>query len=721
MSTTPATPTPGSARRPSASARRARYGLTSLAVLVCAAISLVLANLIALDPRLHLAADVTATGEHRLAPRTRQVLGALPPGYEIVISGAGAADPGVRRRVADVLDAMARTGRLTVTWIDDPAGPQYAALIDRLIERDREAIQTAADDLHAFADEIDRAAARFEESDTALTAIGAAMPAASVEGRNQVGSYAAIARLQASDARQAARTIRETIGQANALGVPPLDRAISVARRALERLSTEMQGLSAALSALAAAEATPREAQIRARDLGRQVMLARDPVAVAAERAAAVAVPDLVRVSRVLEGAQSVLVVAPGALGAVSFEMVFPESIPQTVGGARADVGARAEDLITSAVSSLASPASPIVVLMHAEDHSLLEQDFVTQLQARLALRRIDLVEWRVVLEQEPPGLAAIDPTGTRPVVYATVPATSAAPSYGPSNLGGVERVQRLGAALQRLADRGLPILVSVTPSTLPGFGSQDAGVAFLRGFGLAADSGRPLLTERVVGGRRAVETDRVVTAIAPAAGDGAPTPHPIADAVQSLAIGLRWAIPIQIVDPPEGIRATAAPLIQIGTPQTWGEAQWLNFWQIPAEQRHLSPQPPLPDAAAGDDLAGPWTVAVAAERAMPGLPTQRIVVVGANGWFFDALAAQTEVVNGRVSLTLPGNAELFEAAVYWLAGQENLIARSAASGSVPTVRALTPGQLSIIGWLVLAGLPLGTLAAGVVWRVARG
>lgn len=708
------------APRRSASARRARYGLATLGIVVCAVIWLALANLIALDPRLRLVADATSTGAHRLAPRTRQVLDSLPAGYEIVIAGAAAADPDVRRRVADVLDAIARSGRLTVTWIDDPSGPDYAALTTRLIGRDRARIDAASSDLTQAAEELNRAAALLDRADLALKEIESAIagPAAS-SARQRLAEYAGVARLLAADARSAADSIRAALSEPSALGVPAIDRAASVARRSLARLASELQSLSSALTDLAAADSTPREAQLRARGLTQQLALGRDPLAIAADRATALAIPDLVRVSRVLEGTQTALVISPDGLGAIAFDTLFPPSIPQTVGGARADVGAMAEDLLTSAIASLASPTSPIIVLVHAEDARLLDQNAIPALLGRLALRRIDVVEWRIVAEPEPTGLAALNPDATRPIVYVVLGSTSAAQASGPSNLTGPDRVQRLGAALRRLTSRGLPILLSITPSTLPAFGGTDETTAFLPEFGLAADSGRPLLTERILNGRRVVETDRLVTTLAPTEPG---LPHPILNATATLAIGLRWSIPLSPVSPPQGVRATVTPLIDVTTPATWAESQWLQYWQVRPEQRASVTQPPTPDPSMGDDTSGRWTIAAAVERTAPGLPApQRLVAIGSSGWFFDSLAAQTEVVGGRVVPTLPGNTELFEAAVYWLARQEEFIARSAASGSVPTVRALTPTQSSIINWLVLAVMPLGTLGAGILWRLARG
>ncbi|MCA9288456.1 MAG: hypothetical protein KDA05_07720 [Phycisphaerales bacterium] len=728
----------------SASTRRLLYGLSAGAIVAFALIWTALANLIALDPRLRVVADVTATGEHRLAPRTRAVLDSLEPGYEVAIAGAASADRQVRTRVADVLDAMARTGRVQVTWIDDPAGQEYTDLLERLVARDRPALDGASQSLGEAADELERGAALLDRLDEGLRDTQAAIVAAAdantpanAAARQRLAEYAGVARALASDTRTAAGAIRTDLGAAGGLNVPPIDTATMVARRVLARLASELQTLSTALGDMAAVPDIADAASTRARTWSEQARIGRAPIAIAGERADAIRTPDIVRVARVLEGVQAVLVVSPTGVTAVAFDTLFPSAIPETVDGARADIGAQAEDLITSALASLASPRAPIVVVVHAEDLRLLEQNAMTALVARLALRRIDVLEWRIVAEPEAPSLTALDPTATRPVVYVALGTSSASGSSGPSGLSGADRVARLGTTLRRLADRGEPILLSIAPSTLPAFGAADEATTFLSQFGLAADSGRPLLTERILNGRRFVDTDRVVQSVASraptpsagsdASGGGATTTesiasNPIAAAAANLAIALRWGVALERRDPPQGVRATVTPLIEEAAAQTWGEAQWLAYWQVPAEQRARVLQPPTPDANLGDDTSGPWLLAAAVERTAPFLARpQRLVVVGANGWFFDAIAARSEVVGGRVVPTFPGNSELFEASVYWLAGQEDFIARSAAAGSVATIRPLSPGEASVIRWLVLAILPLGTLGVGIVWRLARG
>jgi hypothetical protein len=98
------------------------------------------------------------------------------------------------------------------------------------------------------------------------------------------------------------------------------------------------------------------------------------------------------------------------------------------------------------------------------------------------------------------------------------------------------------------------------------------------------------------------------------------------------------------------------------------------------------------------------------------------MVVMGCYGWFLDAVTRQTAgIVDGRAVLNSPGNLEMFEAAVFWLAGQDDMIMRSAEAEAVPLIPALTEGQEKSLQWALIAGMPALVLLIGGAWRLLRG
>jgi hypothetical protein len=178
----------------------------------------------------------------------------------------------------------------------------------------------------------------------------------------------------------------------------------------------------------------------------------------------------------------------------------------------------------------------------------------------------------------------------------------------------------------------------------------------------------------------------------------------------------LEWPIALSTATA-DGVKSW--PLLKVDGKTAWGESQWLGYWQVRISEHELVPDKPAKDSER-DDTKGPWTVALAAQRGSGG-DSQRLVVVGANSWFMDRVALEQSVVDGRAAAAYPGNIELFEAAVYWLAGQDDMIAPSATARAVPLIRPLSGGTLLAIRWLTIAGLPGAVLLVGMVWRLCRG
>jgi hypothetical protein len=166
----------------------------------------------------------------------------------------------------------------------------------------------------------------------------------------------------------------------------------------------------------------------------------------------------------------------------------------------------------------------------------------------------------------------------------------------------------------------------------------------------------------------------------------------------------------------------TRTPAIEVARAGAWAEAEWLGLWRFFAQQRVEAAAGgglPVPNEGV-DDLRGPWTVAYLAERRLRDGAAQRLVAVGANGWFFDSQTLPSVTEDGRTVLANPGNSELFDASISWLAGQDELIAPGPTARAVARVRPMSEGRQRLLGWLIIAGLPLAILGLGAAVRVAR-
>jgi hypothetical protein len=80
----------------------------------------------------------------------------------------------------------------------------------------------------------------------------------------------------------------------------------------------------------------------------------------------------------------------------------------------------------------------------------------------------------------------------------------------------------------------------------------------------------------------------------------------------------------------------------------------------------------------------------------------------------------QGRLVDGRPVLQNPGNLELLDASVHWLAHQDELIAQSAAATAAPMVRAIDERSLRLVRFATIGGLPVFVLLCGVALRVLR-
>ncbi|MEO0483016.1 MAG: hypothetical protein AAF138_05290 [Planctomycetota bacterium] len=711
--------------------RRWLSGLSALLALLAATACALVLTLVA--ERAGSRHDVTATAAHRLAPRTERLLTDInadpTAAYEVVISADfERTAPWVRAQLAEILDRIdSASDRLDVTVID-LAGVEGARAMDdlrsRLAERERPLLEEhnhtigeAAGALSDLPATLDALSVRVDELAGAL---GPTDPIA-----DTVAQWARALRTQSSAIAQAESRVRTLRASLEAGDLSVLQNTSRIARRALLAVTSDLASIARGLDAIAQGSRFDPAARDLARSLAPALTGRRERLAAQADALDRLRTPDAVRVDRVLRSGEAAIVTGPRGVTAVDLDALLnPTAVADAVGAGRVDVRQRAEALLAGAIDAVRRDDHPIVVLMHGEAARFVgDADVFTLLLARLALRGIDVVEWATVLDENAPPLESLDPSATRPVVYAVLGTDAGASSPAldeRAETTGVERTNALASAVRRVLDRGEPVLLSLIPSPLPSFGEDDPQARVVKSLGLSARTGAPLLRERVA---PSSPTGRVVDPAIVARAE--PGPHPLLAAIAGLPTRLDWPVPLTI-EP----GAQATPLLEVaGDRSLWAESSWLEFWRTPVESRPLVASPPTFDpsdnSGEGDARADTWLLAAAVER--PGLfdprtgDPARVVVVGANTWFTDNVSAPVVNVDGRLAPRHPGNAELFEASVLWLAGRDDAIARSAAASSVPLIRPLDTGYVTGLRWGVILGLPMLVLITGVVWRTIRG
>ncbi|MEZ6318130.1 MAG: hypothetical protein R3B49_05150 [Phycisphaerales bacterium] len=697
--------------------------LAVLAGAVTAAV--VLANVMA--ARAPARIDLTGAGEHELSPRSAALLAGLDGRYEIVLAlDKRTADRRTLDYVRDVLEAFARTSeRVGFTELDlgSSAGIEQAdRVVEHLADEQAGALGERRGVVIGALDLLDDTAAYFDRASVGLESVRDAIPADAPGGANNRAYFeqrAAITRVAAGEVRELSAQIRPTLEQATLPGgLVDWNAPIEPLRAATAGLGEQLRTLADDVARFAETEAMPAGARDAARPWAKSLGERRDHVAVLADRLAHADRLGLIDAARAIHTGQTLLVIGPPERGvtAIDLEALLPNTAALAQAGVAPGVyvAQRAEQLVATAIGSLARPDRPIVVLMHAEGRAgvLDSAALMTEFKRRLATRGIDVVEWATAVDNDPPGTTSLDPAGRRPVVYVTLATDSSAASGGDPDQAGARRAERLGTAVAGLIARGKPVLISAAPSIFRTYGDEDPMNRALAPFGIELLSGTPVLSEATAAHGRRVLTEQ---AVAPSG----KSQSPIAGAIKGLRMLLPWPIGIDTTAT-EGV--TVETLITLDGASAWAESDWLTLWRTARNQREFLPDQPAFNEGV-DARRDAWAVAVAGERARPREGgSSRVVVVGSNGWMLDPIAARRgELVEGRAPLAFPGNAELFEAAVLWLARQDELIAPSPEARPVALVKPLSEGQLATLRWVLIAGLPGAVLLGGVVHRVLRG
>ncbi len=700
--------------------------------------------LVGLGNRYHTRLDMTSTGQQQLAPRTRQLLDqaqTLGDVDIVIVADMRAIDPWSKRAVDDVLDLFAQHKAIHTSQIDvaSPEGlDDYTALLKRLIKRDQAGIDDHVRVIGAAAKASSELAQALTETiSPALEHLAGLFDPANATlkpARDGLTQWKQVLGINAGPLVNAAQDATKALREPDpARPLPPLAQKEAALKKTLQAHVTELETLADELNKIAVFDATPEQAKTQAKALIKQIRALRDVAAQQADAIARLPRLDILRVADALSANQIALVIGPPGTGIAGIdidELYQPTMLASDQGSLVGDVRTHAEELLASALSSVLSDAKPIVVLTHSENARVLENSlFFTQIQARLAQRGIDMTEWSVAQAQDAntrdanesitlPDLSALDPTGTRPVVYVILSPDSSASAAREGQLPGPKRAERLGHAVSYLLEHHLPVMVNLNPSILPSYGQADPIAKPLEAFGIRARTDAPLLGEVISTRSRSIETDLSAMPIA--------SDHPIARAIANLPVRLPWAISLK-TQPVEGITVTPLLAIDNAAHTIWNETQWLTYWQTARAQRSLLPQQPEYDAKQ-DARADRYTVALAVQpKAHPTdqsaspIAAGRVVVIGSNSWYANPIAFAYQTIDGRLSRTWPGNAELFEASVYFLAGMDEDIAASASAQAVPMIVQLPAERLTKLRWFLVGGLPLGVLVLGVIWRMVRG
>jgi hypothetical protein len=275
-------------------------------------------------------------------------------------------------------------------------------------------------------------------------------------------------------------------------------------------------------------------------------------------------------------------------------------------------------------------------------------------------------------------------------MIYIALPSPPPSPQqpYNPATAA-------IADAMKEQIDAGRPAMIFAAPSPLMSMGQADPVLSLLKPFDISVDRSRVVLTTIPSQNQH---RPRTVTQLELT---DWPSDNPIGKALSGLRGIAIQAMPITLpAKAPKGV--TLWPLAKTSA-DGWADTEYMDLQHAKRDS---------------SDPSGPFTIAVAASKG-----SERVVVVSDPLFASDFLTtAGPQDVFGRPLYSMfPANAELFTNSVYWLAGLDPLIAPGARSHDIRRLGAITPTAMAAVWWLVLAGLPVATLAAGTaVWVVRR-
>lgn len=677
-------------------------GLCGVAVAAAAAASLLEA------PVLRYEADLTKTRAYSLRPSTVELLESLEPGWSIrLLVAEDDTDPVTMRLVDEVVSRMDDATPNLVAERIDPVDPRavgrYEAFLEEMVERDAETIA-------AWNASIERGLAAFEGlrdlgrdlAPSAAETAAALPPEAPV--RDAIERIGQVLGTLAEEGGAFTTFVREAMASSVRRPLPDwrLARASVAGNDAtyateLEQLADTLRQWSIDPAVPAPARAWADDVVLPVEEIAADLRLAADDLeTLETRRPLAIAT-----LAESIEAGDLAIVDGPRGSLVIPAWQLFPASTVRG-GGDGAVIGFdrrfQGEETLAAAIRSLRLGAMPRVVVVHAEDRTMLRPTEdgleVAGIVDALRTARFEVVEWMPGRTDRP-----LDDPGRATVWFVTPPLQRSGLEYSESERALID-------ATTALLAEGEPVMITIARSLLPLVGQADPWATIAARQGVEIDTGRVVFEwspELADGG--AVRTWQDI--------DAPPTPRGgPADAVAASLRGKRLFLshptPLRI-DGDTTARTSVLAAVRPG-PLRWIESDWRG------DGASLTGPP--------DDgrLEAPVPIAVAVESPGPDGGTQRLVVVGSGGWGLSAIVNEAGTLGGdRVVLANPGNRELALSGIAWLAGLDELVATAASGREVARFEGVTETARTTWGLLLPALFGAGPLVLGaVVWSVRR-
>ena len=678
----------------------------NLAVYLAAIVTIAVAvNAIAAHPAFRWRADATKTRAYSLSEQTRNLLESIEGDWTIaVVLTTEGVDRALLRQIEQVLDRYDRVSpNISIVRIDpaDPASlDSYEALLFRLRRSYAEPIAEYDAALDAGRETLGRFTVFLQQQARALVTVVRALPEQDAV-RSQIEQLLGVISLRLEQVRQVEVELDRALVVDESRPLADYETARSILAVSMDTWADEFYKIVELFNGWRDDPATDmtvrRFAAAHREDYDGWVQ----ELAGRADPLKQLPPLEFARIGRSLAAGETAIVFGPHGAAVIPPQQLFARLNLRRRGSDTVtfDQRFRGEQAISAAIRMLADGGEmPVVVLVHAQDESLLSRraqniDFMGSAEI-LRASRFDVREW-IVPRSEKPGVPR-----DRVSVWVVVPP----PIPERTTLTVSEAEYKLIDATRGLIADGEAVLLSLTPSALTRTGASDPWRTLTAPFGLTVDTTRTVFeTARDDAGQ--VINQRVLQL----------SDYPPGSAIGSAVHGLQTVFDLPVVITLDeavapDVRRVVVLAVEPGGDR-WLEPDWM-----------LNPDS-LDEPTADQRFDDPAPLVVTAERRNPVKSgDQRILVVGSGGWLLSYLADVVVPVGGdRMVLVNPGNFELLMAGITWLAGDDDRIASSPVSRQVARLEGVTESVQSLWRWVALAIMPGGCLALGIfVWTVRR-
>ncbi|QDU33639.1 ABC-type uncharacterized transport system [Poriferisphaera corsica] len=714
-------------------ARRTRYTLILAVSIIAALTIIILINLIvdrgfrslseqASPATRYLRYDFTATRQYSLSPQTLKVLKSLDNDYRL-ITVINATTPQEQRVPELVNEYKLYTNKITVEQINPTSDVKaiadfYDQLEGRYTKHLGPITQTVADGQALVSSVVDQLNPVVEQ-------LKELAQSPEVKPNRTLSQLFASIVLNFSQQLKATEDINGTITTNLSTPLPAYQSAKSaIVNRLLEFDSVILAETISAFDKLSRSRSTPPATADAMLKINKSLNIVRDEIrrdVTKLQKVQSYLPYEEVRAAIQAKGFVAILADDEARIIPVS-KMYRELPAEYTAAAGEPELGFIGEEQLTGSLISMSFNPPPLVIFVQSDGQDAFgEKGMYNQVGARLRTSNIQLAQWNPIPANSMDTLPKIE--NAQHTVW-VVPAFPALDVTNPQHATIQAARDRTAQLIKERIAKGDSALVMMALDPLKEIASQNPIIAYLnKSWGIYPENDRVILSEQVQGRDTFAGTRFKITEW--------PTSLPITQSIKGMSAAALISSPIKL-DDVEGIKQFA--IMQITSPRMWTYKDFTDSTSYRTAE--FDPETASSHFIIGVAAEGsPKSEAVSEiENESTAITTDnaennRIIVTSTYAWATDFittnadpnLTSQGQNQADVFGAAFPANSDLFVNSIYWLSGNDDLIAASPRSQDLRRVGAMTENGIFYSRLFLIGGLPIFVFVLGIaVWSIRR-